>query len=217
MGTGRGGIVSDERLRELYTAALAGGPADRAHAAPEALAALARREGSEVDRLATLDHVMSCADCRRDFGLLRTVERAGAEAGVAGRGAVRRGWFLPAALAASLLLAVSLGRQLLRQPDDTTRGGAAEAVVLVQPGAELPAGHPVTFAWRPVRGANRYELELLDSSGVVAASASTADTSASPGAAPALPPGEYRWWVRALLVDSRTIRSPLQTLRLTAR
>lgn len=209
--------MSDERLRELYTAALAGRPTDRTHPAPEALAALARREGPEADRLATLDHVMSCADCRRDFDLLRTVERAGAQAGVAGRGATRRGWLMPAALAASLLLAVGLGRQLLRQPDDTTRGGSAGGLVLVQPGAELPAGQTVTFAWRPVAGANRYELELLDSSGAVAASAATADTSASPGAARALPPGEYRWWVRALLVDSRTIRSPLRTLRLTPR
>jgi hypothetical protein len=217
MGTRRGGIVSDERLRELYAAALAGRTTDQAHPSPEALAALARREGSEADRLATLDHVMSCADCRRDFDLVRTVERAGTEAGVAARGATRRSWFMPAALAASLLLAVGLGRELLRQPEDTTRGSAAGALVLVRPGSEVPAGQAVTFAWRPVPGANRYELELLDGTGAVAASAATADTSASPGAARTLPPGEYRWWVRAMLADSRTIRSPLRTLRLTAR
>ena len=197
--------------------ALAGRPADRKHPAPEALAALARREGPETDRLATLDHVMSCVQCRRDFDLLRTVERAGADAGVAFHGAPRRSWFMPAALAGSLLLAVGLGRQLLRQPDETTRGGAAAAVVLVQPGAEHPAAQPVTFAWQAVPGAKRYELELLDGGGAVAASATTADTSASPAAARALPPGEYRWWVRALLADSRTIRSPLRPLRLTAR
>jgi len=207
--------VSDERLRQLYTAALAGRPAEGMHPAPEALAALARREGSEADRLATLDHVMSCAQCRRDFDLLRTIERAGAEAGVASGAAPRRGWFMPAALAASLLLAVGLGRQLLRQPDDTTRGGAAGAVVLIQPGAELAAGQPLTFIWRPVAGASRYQLELLGPGGAVAASAATADTSASPAATRGLPPGEYRWWVRALMVDSRTIRSPLRSLRLT--
>lgn len=209
--------MSDERLRELYTAALAGRPADQAHPAPEALAALARRAGPEADRLATLDHVMSCAGCRRDFDLLRTVERAGVQAGVAGRGAARRRWFMPTALAASLLLAVGLGRQLLRHPDDATRGGETGALALVQPGSEMPAGQPVSFAWRPVAGASRYELELLDSRGAVAASAATADTSASPAEARALPPGEYRWWVRALLVDSRTVRSPLKPLRLTAR
>jgi hypothetical protein len=217
MATRRGGIVSDHRLCELYTAALAGRPVDPAHPAPEALAALARREGPESDRLATLDHVMSCAECRRDFDLLRSVERAGIESGVAGPGATHRSWFMPAALAASLLLALGLGRQLLRQPDDITRGGERGALVLVQPGSEIPAGQLVSFAWRPVAGASRYELELLDSSGAVAASAATADTSASPAAASALPPGDYRWWVRALLMDSRTVRSPLKPLRLTAR
>lgn len=213
--------MSDERLRELYSAALVGRPAAGVHPAPEALAALARRKGPEADRLATLDHVMSCADCRRDFDLLRTVERAGAEAGVGSHGATRRSWVMPAALAASLLLAVGLGRELLRQPDDVTRGvtrgAGAGALALVQPGPDVPAGRPVTFAWRPVAGASRYELELLDGSGAVAASAATTDTSAAPPATRALPPGEYRWWVRALLVDSRTIRSPLRTLRLTAR
>jgi hypothetical protein len=217
MGTRRGDIVSDERLRELYTAALAGRPGDGTHPAPEALAALARRAGPETDRLATLDHVMSCPQCRRDFDLLRTVGRAGADAGVASHGALRRSWFMPAAVAASLLLAVGLGRQLLRHPDETTRGGPAAAVVLIEPGPELAAGQPVTFAWQAVAGAGRYELELLDSSGAVAASAATVDTSASPPTAQALPPGEYHWWVRALLADSRTIRSPLRPLRLTAR
>jgi hypothetical protein len=209
--------VSDERLRELYAAALAGRPSDTAHPAPEALAALARREGPEADRLATLDHVMSCVECRRDFDLVRSVERAGAEGGVAGRGAARRSWFMPAALAAGLLLAVGLGRQLLRGPADTTRGDEAGAIVLVQPDPDMPAGQPLTFAWHPVAGASRYRLELLDGTGAVAASAATADTSATPESARALPPGEYQWWVRALMADSRTLRSPLRSLRLTAR
>ena len=53
--------MNDDRLREVYGAALkrgrAGGGAQ--HASPEAIAALARREGPESDRLATLDHAMS--------------------------------------------------------------------------------------------------------------------------------------------------------------
>jgi len=131
--------MSDERLRELYTAAVAGRPAGaEPHPAPEALAALARREGSEETRLATLDHVMGCDDCRREFDLLRTLERAGAQSGVAARPAGRRAWFMPAVLAASFLLAVGVGRQVFRSgTDDTTRGnGESGAIVLVQPGAE---------------------------------------------------------------------------------
>jgi len=210
--------VSDQRLRELYSAAVARRPRTTAHPAPEAVAALARREGPEDARLATLDHVMECAECRRDFDLLWTVERAGAESGAAGRGAPRRGWFMPAALAASVLFAVGIGRQMLRSGDDTTRGsGASGAVSLVQPGPQLAAGQPVTFAWRPVPGASRYDLELLDARGSVAAAAATSDTSATPAATRDLPPGEYRWWVRATTSDARTVRSPLRPLRLTAR
>jgi hypothetical protein len=211
--------VSDERLRELYTAALTRRPVAAAHPAPEAIAALARREGPEEARLATLDHIMSCAECRRELDLLRTVERVGVESGAAGRSAPRRSWFVPTALAASLLLAVGIGRLMLRSPDDgTTRGGGEPGdVALVQPAARMPAGGQLTFAWRPVPGASRYELELLDGGGGVVASAATSDTSAAPEAARALPPGEYRWWVRATLSDARTLRSPLRPLRLTAK
>jgi hypothetical protein len=212
--------MSDERLRELYTAAvararpLAGAP----HPAPEAIAALARREGPEASRLATLDHVMGCAECRRDFDLLRSVERAGVENGLVGRYPHRRNWVMPAALAASLLIAVGIGRQVLRSgEDDATRGGGGSSVVLLQPGPEMPTGQPLTFVWRPVPGATRYQLELLDAGGGVAASAATADTSASPEAVRTLPPGEYRWWVRATTSDARSMRSALRPLRLTPR
>lgn len=211
--------MSDERLRELYAAAQAGQPAGAAgeHPAPEVIAALVRREGPEDARLATLDHVMSCADCRRDFDLLRAVERAGVESGVAARPGTRRTWFMPAALAASVLVAVGIGRAVLRSGgEDTTRGGDAD-VVLVHPGREAPAGDSLSFSWHAVQGASRYELELLDAGGGVAASAATTDTTASPATARALPPGDYRWWVRVTTSDARSLRSALRPLRLVAR
>ena len=211
--------MSDDRLRDLYAAAVkAGVTTSGAHPTPEALAQLVRREGPEDARLAILDHVMSCADCRRDFDLLRTVEQAGAQAGVAaGRSAGRRSWMIPTALAAALLLALGVGRSLLPPVDDTTRGGEESPVVLVAPGPEAVAGGRLVFAWRPVAGASRYELELLDAAGTVAASLATTDTTASPDAAPGLPPGDYQWWIRATTSDARSVRSPLRPLRLTAR
>jgi hypothetical protein len=211
--------VSDERLRELYATAVRSRTARTGgeHPAPEAIAALVRREGAEESRLATLDHVMSCAECRRDFDLLSAVERAGLESGAVGRTGARRSWFMPAALAASLLVAIGLGRTLMRTADDTTRGGGGSAIVLLQPAAEAVAGDSLIFAWRPVPGASRYELELLDAGGSVAASAQTADTTASPATVRALPPGEYRWWVRAATSDGRPLRSPLRALVLTPR
>jgi hypothetical protein len=219
MGTRRGGQVSDDRLKDLYAAAVkAGVTSSGAHPTPEAIAQLVRREGAEGARLATLDHVMGCADCRRDFDLLRTVEQAGAQSGaVPARSAGRRRWMIPAALAATLLLAVSVGRSLLAPPDDTTRGGGDATVVLVTPGSEAAAGARLVFAWRPVAGASRYELELLDAGGGVVASTATTDTTASPAAAGALPPGDYRWWVRAITSDARSLRSALRPLRLVAR
>ena len=211
--------MSDDRLRDLYAAAVKAGVAASAgtHPAPEAIAQLVRREGSEEARLATLDHVMGCADCRRDFDLLRAVERAGVQSGAAqGRAAGRRSWMIPTALAATLLLAVGVGRTLLGPADDTTRGGEDSPVILVAPGAEATVGEALVFTWRPVAGASRYELELLDAGGSVAAAATTTDTTASPGAASGLPPGQYQWWVRATTADARSVRSPLRPLRLTA-
>ena len=209
--------MSDDRLRELYATALTGQSAGAAgeHPSPEALAELVRREGSEEARLTALDHVMSCADCRRDVDLLRSVERAGVESDRAGG---RRAWLMPAALAASVLLAVGIGRTVLRSAgDDATRGDDASTVVLVQPAREARAGDALTFAWRPVPGATRYELELLDAGGGVLASAATGDTTVSPAAARALPPGDYRWWVRATTPDARAFRSALRPLRIVAR
>lgn len=208
--------MSDDRLRELYAIAQAGRPAGPGgeHPAPEAIAALVRREGPEEGRLATLDHVMSCADCRRDFDLLRAVERAGVESGAAGRSG-RRAWLMPAALAASFLLAVGLGRTVLRSGgDDTTRGGDRGAVMLVQPGREARAGDSLVFSWRGVPGASRYEIEVLNASGGVVASAATTDTTISSEATRLLPPGDYRWWVRATTPDARSLRSAIRPLRL---
>jgi hypothetical protein len=213
--------MSDERLRELYAGAVAAGrtAAGQKHVSPEAIAALVRREGSERDRLATLDHVMSCGDCRREYDLLRTVERAGAEAEAEGRSGgqgLRRSLVMPAALAASLLLAVGVGRTLMRSGgDDTTRGGDAGAIALLRPGSEAAVGDSIVFAWHPVAGARRYELELIDPSGNVVAAAETTDTIAAPAAARQLPAGDYRWWVRATTSDARTVRSPLRPLHLT--
>jgi hypothetical protein len=211
--------VSDERLRELYATAVRGRTARPGgeHPAPEAIAALVRREGAEEARLATLDHVMSCAECRRDFDLLSAVERAGLESGAAGRAGARRSWFMPAALAASLLIAIGLGRTLTRPADDITRGGGGSAIALLQPAAAAVAGDSLIFAWRPVPGASRYELELLDAGGSVAASAQITDTTASPAAVRALPPGEYHWWVRAATSDGQPLRSALRALLLTPR
>jgi len=230
--------MTDARLRELYartTASVAKRDTDT-HADPEALLALVRREGPEEERLALLDHVMACDSCRGELELLRAVEQAGGSSsgtipfpmrgGAAAADDARhrplsrwRG-FVPVAAAASLLLAVGIGvgvqRGGDREPADVMRG-AADEVALVAPAAELRAGGPVTFAWRPVPGARRYELEVVDAGGTAVFSTRTTDTLVVLNDATRLAPGvDYRWWVRAVTDGGAQPRSPMRRLRLRA-
>jgi hypothetical protein len=206
--------VTEAQLKDAYQAHLARTGAGRVSCpTPEAMQALVRREGDEAARLATLDHVLSCGECRRELDLLRTVEEAGARAGSASAG--RRRWVIPAALAATLLVAVGLGRAALRPSDDTVRSGDATRVELVAPGTEVTAGTPVSFAWRPVEGALRYRLEVLDESGDLAIEGETRDTALVSDSAARLAPGNYQWWVIALS-PAPGPRSELRRLRVAA-
>jgi hypothetical protein len=215
MGHDGGVRVTEAQLKDAYQAHLARSRAGRsACPSPEAIQALVHREGDESSRLATLDHVMSCRDCRAELDLLRTVEAAGVRAGAASAPG-RRQWMIPAALAATLLLAVGLGRIVLRPSDDTVRSGDATRVELLAPGADVPAGAPVSFAWRPVEGASSYRLEVLNESGDLAIEAQTHDTAFTSDSAARLAPGSYQWWVIALSPGPGP-RSELRRLRVAA-
>jgi hypothetical protein len=216
---GRDRLMSEERLRRIYSGVMAsrGARARRTAAcpAPEAILALVRREGSEESRLATLDHVMSCLECRPEFDLLRSIELAGAEAGASARPG-RRSWIMPAALAASVLLAVVVGRLMLPSvpENEVVRSGGDGGVTLLAPPSEAPTGSPMLFAWQPISGAGRYRLEVLTSEGEVALEAETADTAIMLQSAADLPPGDYIWWVEATVAGAAA-RSALRPLRLT--
>ena len=221
MGDGGGNqLMNEERLRRIYRDVMTsrGGRAGRTAACPDpdAILALVRREGSEDSRLATLDHVMGCADCRPEFDLLRSIELAGAEAGAAAAPARRR-WIMPAALAASVLLAVFVGRLMLPAvpESEVVRSGEDGRVTLLAPPPEAATGSPILFVWHPISGAGRYRLEVLTSEGEVALEAQTADTAIMLQSAADLPPGDYTWWVGATAAGA-AVRSALRSLRLTA-
>lgn len=205
-------MTTDDRLREVYGRALAGdvaGGAGSVHPTPEEILALVRREGPEAERLARLDHVMSCRSCRDSFELLRSIETAGAQAD---RTRLRR--ILPLALAASIVLAIGvaiLQRADLVQRPDVLRGGA-DAVTLLAPPTEVDATQPLAFAWRPVAGALRYNLEVLDSAGAVIFSRTTTDTVVAPTLS-LTARAEYRWLVRAITAGGERT-SPARPLRL---
>jgi hypothetical protein len=163
---------------------------------------------------------MSCAACRSELDLLRSIELAGGEsielAGAeAGRG--RRRWVIPAALAASLLFAIVIGRLALPTvpESDVVRSGPDGGVILLAPPVEAPAGSPMLFAWHPIPGVTRYRIEVLSGDGEVALEAETADTAITLQSAAGLAPGDYTWWVGATSAGSAA-RSALRPLRLTA-
>ena len=210
--------MNEERLREMYGAELERGTTGvgTAHVTAEAIAALVRRAGPEQERLVTLDHVMRCRDCRAEFDLLRSIEQAGRQSGAARAGA-RRTWFIPAAIAATVLLAIGIGRLVPGSRDDGLTRGGTDALVLMQPPTDAAAGDSLMFLWNAVPRARRYSVEVLDTGGSVVAAAETTDTSVTPGTAAALPPGNYTWWVRATTADARTVRSAMRPLRLIAK
>lgn len=206
--------MNEARLKEVYAATMARPRSE--HPVPEAIQALARREGNETDRLATLDHVMSCAACRAELDLLRSIERAGTETGAVRRGG-HRSWLIPAALAATVLLGVGLGRSALTGGgDEPLRGDEDAAVAVTAPAAEAPAGEPLTFAWRAVPNASRYRVEVLAAGGDLAIEAETRDTAVTIEGIRRLDAGDYRWWVVAMTPGPGP-RSALRPLRLINR
>lgn len=161
--------MDDAPLRAAYARAMTARGADRAGCpAPEALRDLATSTVVAESDAGAFDHVMSCAACRDEYELLRSIHRAGAQAP-----AVRARRWTPLALAATMLLAVGLGSAILLRRDGMR--GIADAVQLVTPGRVAP-GEPLPLAWHPVDGATAYRAELLDEVGAPLFSTTTGDT-----------------------------------------
>jgi hypothetical protein len=189
-------LPSDAQLRAAYAAH--GANAARApHPAPEVIAATAQLEGDEAQRLATLDHIASCASCRREFELLRATH-------VAAQKLAPSTWrvrTMGLAAAAAVIIAVTLtvghrGAARLGEiaPDRGGTAASAQAITLITPLGTTPAATP-RFVWHAVPTTGSYHLEVLDDSGAVVVGTDTRDTAFT---APALAPGRtYRWWVQA--------------------
>ncbi|HET9725404.1 MAG TPA: hypothetical protein VFP28_00720 [Gemmatimonadales bacterium] len=213
-------VAETERLQQLYTGRVAARAGSEPHASPDAILAVVTREGSEEERLATLEHVMACAACHREYQWLTAVNEAGAEAdGSAGAPAGRAWWRgAPMAMAASLLVAIGAAVVLsgvLRTGADRERG-ASRDIALVGPADRVSGGGPITFAWHAVPGVSRYVLEVQRADGSVAFADTTADTSATLADASRLrPDSTYRWWVREVTDGSEPRSSALRDLRVS--
>ena len=218
--------MTDQRLRELYQhASDARASGTRGDCpAPERLLALARREGSEEERLRTLDHVMACGDCMRELELVRAIEKAGARNSGSSAGVHRTSFVtwrraIPLALAASLVLAVGIS---LRQRttdvagDDPLRGGESSLVVHGPSTLVAAPGDSLIVSWRPVPSASRYLVEVLDDEQRAVITQSSSDTLAVLRDLRALTPGrQYLWWVRTADGANGQARSILGRLRIT--
>jgi hypothetical protein len=183
---------------------------------PEAMLALLEREGSESERLATLDHVMSCAVCHREYEWLAAVGRAATEAG--GRTASGAWWRrAPLALAASLVAAVGaalLVRAQLRGGGEPVRGERGD-ITLAAPAAGAGQAGVLEFSWHPVPNASAYVLEIQGADRSVVRSDTTADTTLTLPSA--LSAGEYRWWVREVTEGTEPRSSGFRALKVPAR
>jgi hypothetical protein len=215
-------VAETERLQSLYSRRVAASSQDQgSHATPEAILAVVQREGPEEERLATLEHVMCCATCHRDYEWLSAVDQAGAEAeGTTARAAGPWWRGAPLALAASMAVAVGAAvvlSNVLRSGPERERGPGGD-IALITPGTTAEAGGPLTFTWRPVPGVSRYVLEVQGANGSIAFADTTADTSATLADPSRLAAGSaYRWWVREATEGTEPRSSAFRDLRLTGR
>lgn len=213
--------MSDEQLRQLYADATRARTTPRRAECPDtdALVALARREGPEPQRLQTLDHVMACADCRREFELFRAIQQAGRAETKPSTPHVY--WKRPLVLTLGTALAAGLALVAVLQPWSTRRPGGETTSVMRGSAADVALAAPVadtlissgalTFVWRSVPAVRRYTLEVLTPEGAVRALWETTDTTATIPASD-LGAGDLRWRVRAQM-DGGELRSATRRLR----
>jgi hypothetical protein len=213
--------MKDDELRRAYATWLERRPtAGRVGCvSPEALLAVVERRGAEPERLATLDHTMACAECRRDLEVLRAIAVAGAGLG-GGVARWRLSWMTAPGLrlAATVALMVAAGGAamwLARRGGDTAAfrsGPGGDGVTAISPSGEVQLVQAQTMTWHRTAGALRYQVELLTLAGDSVFAASTADTMLPLPFSVALETGrEYLWTVRAQLGDgTQAAAAPLR-------
>ena len=215
-------------------------PADHPQAGPCPDAAhLAAFHDGTLDHAAfdaVVAHTADCLRCRDLIGALERMRTADLplvpetlKRDAAGPSPTVRRWQWPAAaaVAASLLVAVSLSRdartpgqevpttaqpQALPGADDVRALGVGASPVLLVPESGQALGEsPVTFRWTPVAGALQYRVQVLNGDGDIAWSATTSETSLEFGGK--VESGRaYYTWVSAQMPDGRRVQSPVVRL-----
>lgn len=196
-------MKADDDLKRLYARLTRERAADRTDCVePEALAALVVDRLDEAERLRLLGHISSCAACDAELRLVWAAADAGRRLGTRRFPALA----IAASVVAVLLGSVAVWQALEREHDATLRSVPGE-IALVAPVESEHRADGIEFVWRPVPGAFRYQLELLDAEGGLVFSASSEDTVLALPDTLSLTAGEYRWWVRAVRQDGSQMRS----------
>ena len=179
---------------------------------PEALLAVVEQQGSEEERLASINHAMTCADCGEELELLRATRV------VRDRARVPHGGF---ALAASLVLVAGLGYYTLARRgspepavDSAVMRGVTGDIQLVSPAGDVQRVD--SLVWRSMAGVTSYVVELRRDDGTLVTRATTTDTSfVLPDSARVAPDNEVYWMVSARLSDGSELRSAVRRVRVT--
>ena len=208
--------MNDEKLRDAYERGLpryddAGSP-PLDDVSAERLRRLVEREGSESERLRTLDVALSSAEGRRELEIAWAAARAARPP--------RRSW-QRFALAASVLIVVGVSASTLwlrgRGPQATVlRGGSDSPVTLVAPVGEVRSDRATRFLWRAVGNAAQYQIVVVDTTGTEMYAGETRDTALTLPDSVHLVPGQaYLWWVQARLNDQSTVTAVTQRVVVT--
>lgn len=194
--------MNDERLRDAYRRGLPGGddrpPLD--DLAAERLRKLADQEGTDEERLNTVDALLSTAAGRADLDIVLATRRAARP--VARRTAA---WW---GLAAAAVLAVAVPTALVLTGNDAPQvtRGEASPISLVAPLGERRAAAVTGFVWRSLPTADRYTVILVDTTGQDVFVSETRDTAVQLPDTVRLRPGNtYLWWVQARTADGQVV------------
>jgi hypothetical protein len=180
----------------------------RACVSPDDLARLVDRNAPESQRIATVNHVMQCAACMREFELLRVIATAAPPAPAA---RVTR-WRVPLALAASIVIVVLVARRLdIGRAERVVRdAGQALKTVTTEVRAQDASR---ALVWHPLPGSGRYVVEILDAADDVIFTTDTGDSTAVLPASLQLRPGaRYSWWVRGRSAGGAESQTPVVPL-----
>lgn len=214
-------MTADTSLRRAYER-LVTAPRPEARAAcpgGEALLAVVERDGLEAARLASMEHVMQCAGCRRDFELLRAAIAAATEAGAGQAGgatvrpitSARRFPMRGVAAAAGIMFVIGVGAIVRGRGDGAEgtgtprlRSSGRQQLTLVDP--VMSADGSVVLRWRSVPNTVQYRVDVFDAAGRTLTMATVSDTTFTLGAS-SMGGDSLRYVITAVQADAGEVTS----------